>query len=88
MPAPSAATESGTCSDPKTFLDTVEKAVHGGLTAEIRHPDLIAEYVRTYHEERKRLAAELLSPSSPLSVTLLSIQSYYWSARSSDFRLH
>jgi site-specific DNA recombinase len=54
----SAATESGTCSDPKTFyLDTVEKAVLNGLTAEMRHPDVIAEYVRTYHEERKRLAA-------------------------------
>jgi hypothetical protein len=55
----SAATESGTCSDPKTFyLNTVEKAVLGGLTAEMRRPDVIAEYVRTYHEERKRLSAE------------------------------
>ena len=55
----SAATESGTCPDPKTFyLDTVEKAVLSGLTAEMRHPDVIAEYVRTYHEERKRLSAE------------------------------
>jgi site-specific DNA recombinase len=55
----SAATESGTCPDPKTFyLDTVEKAVLDGLTAELRHPEVIAEYVRTYHEERKRLAAD------------------------------
>ncbi len=55
----SADTESGTCPDPKTFyLDTVEKAVLSGLTAEMRHPDVIAEYVRTYHEERKRLSAE------------------------------
>ncbi len=55
----SAATESGTCADPKTFyLDTVEQAVLGGLMAEMRHPKVIAEYVRTYHEERKRLAAE------------------------------
>ncbi len=55
----SAATESGTCPDPKTFyLDTVEAAVLNGLTAEMRHPDVIAEYVRTYHEERKRLAAD------------------------------
>jgi site-specific DNA recombinase len=55
----SAATESGTCPDPKTFyLDTVEKAVLNGLTAEMRHPDVIAEFVRTYHEERKRLSAE------------------------------
>ena len=55
----SAATESGTCRDPKTFyLDTVEAAVLNGLTAEMRHPDVIAEYVRTYHEERKRLAVD------------------------------
>ena len=55
----SAATESDTCPDPKTFyLDTVEKAVLNGLTAEMRHPDVIAEYVRIYHTERKRLSAE------------------------------
>ena len=55
----SAATESVTCPDPKTFyLETVEKAVLSGLSAELRHPEVIAEYVKTYHEERKRLAAE------------------------------
>ena len=55
----SAATESGICPDPKTFyLDTVEAAVLNGLTAELRHPEVIAEYVRTYYAERKRLAAE------------------------------
>ena len=55
----SAATESGTCPDAKTFYrETVEKAVLSGLTAEMRHPDVIAEYVRTYHEERKRIAVE------------------------------
>jgi site-specific DNA recombinase len=54
----SAAKESGTCSDGKTFyLDVVEKAVLGGLRAEMRAPKVIAEYVRTYLEERKRLAA-------------------------------
>jgi site-specific DNA recombinase len=54
----SAATESGTCADPKTFyLDSVEAAVLNGLTSELRHPEVIAEYVRTYFEERKRLAA-------------------------------
>jgi site-specific DNA recombinase len=54
----SAAKESGTCSDAKTFyLDTVEKAVLGGLRAELRAPKVIAEYVRTYLEERKQLAA-------------------------------
>jgi hypothetical protein len=55
----SAANESGTCPDPKTFyLDVVEKAVLTGLTAEMRQPDVIAEYVRTYQEERQRLAAD------------------------------
>ncbi|WP_246501954.1 recombinase family protein [Mesorhizobium caraganae] len=39
----SAATESGICTDPKTFyLDTVETAVLNGLTAELRHPEVIA----------------------------------------------
>jgi site-specific DNA recombinase len=54
----SAASESDTCRDSKTFyLKTVESAVLAGLKAEMRHPSVIAEYVRTYHEERKRLAA-------------------------------
>lgn len=55
-----AAKESGTCSDGKTFyLDAVEKALLGGLRAEMRAPKVIAEYVRTYLVERKRLAASL-----------------------------
>ena len=37
---------------------TVESAVLAGLEAEMRHPSVIAEYVRTYHEERKRLSAK------------------------------
>ncbi|WGD51449.1 recombinase family protein [Bradyrhizobium sp. CB1650] len=54
----SAATESGICPDAKTFyLDTIESAVLGGLKAEMRAPKVISEYVHTYHEERKRLAA-------------------------------
>ncbi len=53
----SAANENGTCRDAKTFyLETVENAVLAGLHAEMRDPRVIAEYVRTYHEERKRLA--------------------------------
>jgi site-specific DNA recombinase len=55
----SAATESGSCHDAKTFyLKTVESAVLAGLENEMRHPQVIAEYVRTYHEERKRLSAK------------------------------
>jgi site-specific DNA recombinase len=55
----SAATESGSCSDAKTFyLNTVESAVLSGLKAELRQPRVIAEYVRTYHDERVKLAAQ------------------------------
>ena len=55
----SAATESGSCQEAKTFyLKTVESAVLAGLENEMRHPQVIAEYVRTYHEERKRLSAK------------------------------
>jgi hypothetical protein len=36
----------------------VENAVLAGLHAEMRDPRVIVEYVRTYHEERKRLAAQ------------------------------
>ena len=51
--------ESGTCPDARTFyLDTVERAVLDGLKSELTTPDMIAEYVRAYHEERKRLAGE------------------------------
>ena len=39
-------------------MDTVEAAVLNGLSAELRHPEVIAQYVQTYHEERKRLAAD------------------------------
>ena len=58
----SAATESGSCQDAKTFyLKTVESAVLAGLENEMRQPQVIAEYVRTYHEERKRLSAKMLN---------------------------
>ncbi|MCP3392497.1 recombinase family protein [Bradyrhizobium sp. CCGB12] len=58
----SAATESGTCSDAKTFyLDTVESAVLSGLKTELRAPKVIAEYICTYLEERKRLAASSIA---------------------------
>jgi hypothetical protein len=51
--------ESGTCPDPRTFyLDRIEEAVVGALRVELRHPDVIAEFVRTYHEERRRLASQ------------------------------
>lgn len=53
-----ASTERGTCPAPRTFyLDAVETLVLDTLKAELRHPEVIAEYVRTYHAERERLAA-------------------------------
>jgi site-specific DNA recombinase len=53
------AAETGTCPDPRTFyLDRIEEAVVAALRAELRHPDVIAEFVRTYHEERRRLASQ------------------------------
>lgn len=50
--------ENGICPDPQSFyLDTIESLVLSRLRAEMKSPAVIAEYVRTYHEERKRLAA-------------------------------
>ena len=43
---------------PTFYLDRIEEAVVAALRAELRHPDVIAEFVRTYHEERRRLASQ------------------------------
>lgn len=52
------AAERGDCAGPRTFyLDPIENAVLGILAGELRAPAIIAEYVRTYHAERARLAA-------------------------------
>jgi site-specific DNA recombinase len=54
-----AAHESGSCPDPQSFyLDTVELRVVSTLKAEMQHPKGIAEYVKTYQEERQKLAAK------------------------------
>jgi hypothetical protein len=54
-----ASRESGTCPAPRTFyLCTVENAVLSQLRSELRHPAVIADYARTYAEERKRLAGK------------------------------
>src|SRR5260370_42221182 len=67
----SAATESGVCREAKTFyLTTVESAVLAGLEAEMRHPSVIAEYVRTYHDERKRLSAKANAKRAHLELRL------------------
>ncbi len=53
----SAAKEGGTCPAPKTFyLEVIETTVLDKLRGELSHPDAIAEYVRGYHEEHRRLA--------------------------------
>ncbi len=53
----STATESGTCPDPQTFyIDDIESRVLSALRAEMKSPAAIAEYVKTYTEERQRLA--------------------------------
>ncbi len=54
----SAVRESGTCSNHRIFyLPEVEKAVIEGMAEALKDPRLIETYVRTYNEERKRLAA-------------------------------
>jgi site-specific DNA recombinase len=54
----SAHTESGTCPAPATFyLDTIERAVLAGLAAELRDPRLVSRWVKTFHEELRRLSA-------------------------------
>jgi hypothetical protein len=59
------------CRDAKTFyLTTVESAVLAGLEAEMRHPSVIAEYVRTYHDERKRLSAKANARRAHLELRL------------------
>ena len=37
------------------YLESIEEVVVTGLRNELRDPQLIAEYVKTYHEERRRL---------------------------------
>ena len=53
----SRATESGACDNRRpVYLDRIEAGVLDALAAELDYPEVIAEYVRTYHEERQLLA--------------------------------
>ena len=71
----SAGTESGTCPDAKTFyLATIEKAVLSGLQAELKHPAVLAAYVKTYHQERKRLASEAIVARTRLERELAGVE--------------
>jgi hypothetical protein len=67
--------ESGVCPNPRTFyLDTVERAVVDGLKAELTTPEMIVEYVRTYHEERKHLAEQADGKRSRMDKRLAQIE--------------
>jgi site-specific DNA recombinase len=58
----SAVRESGSCSNRRIlYLSEVEEAVLRGMTEELKDTRLIETYVRTYNEERKRLATTALS---------------------------
>ncbi|MBG0802918.1 hypothetical protein IYW40_15740 [Methylocystis sp. H4A] len=47
------------CSNRKIlYLDEIEKAVLTGLQQHLKAPNLLKEFVRTYQEERERLAAD------------------------------
>ena len=51
-------TESGSCTNNRTFyLDSIENVVLDELRTELRTPNVLSEFVKTYHEERSRLAA-------------------------------
>jgi hypothetical protein len=53
----SRATESGACDNRRpVYLDRIEAGVLDALAAELDRLELIADYVRSYHEERQRLA--------------------------------
>jgi site-specific DNA recombinase len=55
----SAHLEGGSCPNPQTYyLDRIKAAVLSGLKAELRHPEVMADHVLTYHEERRSLAAD------------------------------
>ena len=71
----SAHTESGSCPNPQTFyLDRIEAAALSGLKAELRHPEIMAEYVRTYHDERRRLAADAIKGRARIERRLAEIE--------------
>jgi hypothetical protein len=71
----SKALESGTCPKPRTFYaDVVETAVLSGLRRELRTPAVIAEYVKAYVEERRRLASRVAKDRSAIERRLAAAQ--------------
>jgi site-specific DNA recombinase len=61
----SAVRESGACDRRRIYyLSSVERVVVEGLKEELRDPRLIAEYVTTYQQERRRLASDKIARRS------------------------
>jgi DNA invertase Pin-like site-specific DNA recombinase len=59
--------ESATCCNNRKYrLDKIERAVIDGLRGQLLHPDLLAEYVRAYREERRDEAAKAVRERSTL----------------------
>ncbi|PPQ35546.1 recombinase family protein [Rhodoblastus acidophilus] len=49
--------ESGCCDNKRRYyLDAIEQGVIAELRAQLDQPELLAEFIQTYHEERRRLA--------------------------------
>ncbi len=63
----SAHAESRTCPDPHTYyLDVVENLVLDTLRSELKNPERLTTYVKSYNEARKRLAQEMVRRRSGL----------------------
>lgn len=55
----SRATESGSCANRRNYyLDRIEAGVIEALREELDRPELLAEFVRAYHEEQRRLSGQ------------------------------
>ncbi|HAP48452.1 MAG TPA: recombinase family protein [Afipia sp.] len=51
--------EAGTCDNQRSYyLHTIEQTILGGLRDHLRNPEAIKLFLKTYHAERKRLAAD------------------------------
>jgi site-specific DNA recombinase len=68
-------TESGTCPDPRSYyLDIIENAVLEGLLQELRHPEVLAEYAKTYNEEMGRLQERNIKRRAQIEKELLEVE--------------
>ena len=67
--------ESGSCvNGRRVYLDEVEALVLNGLCRELDQPVFLSEYVRTYNEERRRLAGEVGRDRAKLERRLVEIE--------------